>query len=34
MLNKNPSILGTRMVYREVDYAIYECFRELVQNKV
>ena len=24
MLNKNPSLLGTRMVYREVDYAIYE----------
>ena len=24
MLNKNPNLLGTRMVYREVDYAIYE----------
>ena len=24
MLNRNSSLLGTRMVYREVDYAIYE----------
>ena len=24
MLNKNPNMLGTRMVFREVDYAIYE----------
>jgi len=24
MLNKNSNLLGTRMVYREVDYAIYE----------
>jgi hypothetical protein len=24
ILNKNSSLLGTRMVYREVDYAIYE----------
>ena len=24
MLSKNPEILGTRMVFREVDYAIYE----------
>ena len=24
MLKKNPKLLGTRMVFREVDYAIYE----------
>jgi len=24
MLNINPNMLGTRMVFREVDYAIYE----------
>jgi hypothetical protein len=24
MMIKNPNLLGTRMVYREVDYAIYE----------
>ena len=24
MLKKNPEALGSKMVYREVDYAIYE----------
>jgi len=24
MLKINPTLLGTRMVFREVDYAIYE----------